>query len=482
MFAQAKQAGFSQKHFEQISFSKTLTTTKFALNEQPTATTSFPWENQQRPCDTILAPDKKRFWRGAWELMVAQVVPWSYNYFIRDAEFAHISFESIWHNMQFKNWEWDDNNFTTNQFGHPFQGNLYFSAYRSNGYNFWQSAPASLVGSYMWEVAGETHPAAPNDLVNTTLGGITLGEMTYRVSNLIVNNCHTGFGRQMEEISAFVINPMNGFNRILDGKWGRVMGQSNVRKPTHLAGRVDVGARRYAARAGDVVEKGDNEFYTRAKFEYGDPYSEFEKPFSNFVVMAEVGASDTAYLNTLYVNGTLAGWSLKETEEVTHVTSVTANYDYFHNTAFEYGGQSFHYNLLSDFKTGAKSHLKTNVGAGVVALAAVPDLYLYYGEGRDYDFSSGFCFRGGAEFIWAKKFYAALNYRGNLLATINGNSSDYFLSAALAELSYYVFENVSLNFDFGYFYVYGNYEDFADTKTKYPFVRASVGYRLGTKS
>src|SRR3954462_14518223 len=63
---------------------------------------------------------KKRFWRGSWELMLVQVIPWSFNYFVRDAEFAKITWESIAHNLKLSSWEWDDNNFKTNQFAHPY--------------------------------------------------------------------------------------------------------------------------------------------------------------------------------------------------------------------------------------------------------------------------------------------------------------------------------------------------------------------------
>src|SRR5262245_29753289 len=49
--------------------------------------------------DTLVI--KKRFWRASAELMLAQVIPWAYNYYVRDAEFAHISWESIGHNLKF---------------------------------------------------------------------------------------------------------------------------------------------------------------------------------------------------------------------------------------------------------------------------------------------------------------------------------------------------------------------------------------------
>lgn len=177
----------------------------------------------QVPFDSLYKP-KKRFARAAGELIVTQLIPWSFNRFARNAEFAKVSFKSIGENLKPSSWEWDDNNFKTNQFAHPYHGNLYFSTFRSNGYSFWQSAPAAFAGSFIWEIAGETHKPAPNDFINTSLGGIALGEMTYRLANKIVNNRATGAKRQLQEVMGLVINPVNGLNRILNGQWGRVYG------------------------------------------------------------------------------------------------------------------------------------------------------------------------------------------------------------------------------------------------------------------
>jgi hypothetical protein len=41
--------------------------------------------------------------------------------------------------------------------------------------------------------------------------------MTYRLANKLVNNNSTGIGRQASEVFAFLINPINGFNRIIKG-------------------------------------------------------------------------------------------------------------------------------------------------------------------------------------------------------------------------------------------------------------------------
>ena len=51
----------------------------------------------------------------------------------------------------------------------------------------------------MWEFCGEIEPPAINDLMATTFGGICIGEITHRVSNVILNDRKRGFGRFMRE-------------------------------------------------------------------------------------------------------------------------------------------------------------------------------------------------------------------------------------------------------------------------------------------
>ena len=106
--------------------------------------------------------------------------------------------------------------------------------------------------------------------------------MSFRISNLIVDNTQRGFKRQVNEVFGFLINPMNGLNRIIDGKWGRVCTNSPEFKPSVLNGNFDIGFRRFSQNINDVFTKGDNEFFVRASFIYGDPFLDYEKPFNSF--------------------------------------------------------------------------------------------------------------------------------------------------------------------------------------------------------
>lgn len=421
---------------------------------------------------------KKRFGRASWQLMTAQVIPWSFNYFIRDAEFAKISWESIGQNLKLSSWEWDDNNFKTNQFAHPYHGNLYYSAFRSNGYNFWQSAPAAFAGSLIWEIAGETHPPSPNDFINTSLGGISLGEMTYRLSNSIVNNKQRGFKRQTQEVFGFLINPMNGFNRILDGRWGKVHFGPVDTSRIPLSGTIDFGGRRFGERIKDVLTKGDNEFYMRARLQYGNMYEATKVPFHNFNITVEAGAGDSAYLNTVQVNGAITQWIKKETDNSRHFYTITMNYDYLNNSSFSYGGQSFNFKLLSQWNRQRKTKYFSNVGAGIIVLAAVPDDYLYYGEGRNYNFGPGVSIAAGGGININDKFTASVNYRGGWFITVNGNESSFFLNAASTDLRYQFSRRLSLGTEFGHYSLNGYYEKYNDVSKRWPFIRYSLGYKL----
>jgi hypothetical protein len=79
-------------------------------------------------------------------------------------------------------WVWDLDDFVVNQIGHPYQGSNYYNAGRANGLSFYESAAMAAFGSATWEFFGETNKASLNDYINTTLGGIAIGEALHRVA------------------------------------------------------------------------------------------------------------------------------------------------------------------------------------------------------------------------------------------------------------------------------------------------------------
>ncbi|MCD7927124.1 MAG: DUF3943 domain-containing protein [Bacteroides sp.] len=159
-------------------------------------TTSVTAQVLHRP-DSIYAftdprLQKKHPWRAAAETFGMNVGVWAFDRYVMNEDFANISIHTIRRNIK-NGFVWDNDQFSTNLFAHPYHGNLYFNAARSNGLTFWESAPYAFAGSLMWEIAAEVEPPAINDLMATTIGGIALGEMTHRMSSLVLDDSKRGF-------------------------------------------------------------------------------------------------------------------------------------------------------------------------------------------------------------------------------------------------------------------------------------------------
>ena len=152
---------------------------------------------------------------------------------IRGQVTARITPKTWWANME-QGWVWDLDDFAVNQVGHPYQGNNYFTTGRANGLSFYESAAVTAFGSATWEYYGETNHASLNDFINTTLGGIALGEMFHRTAWLVRDTRATGRGRLWNEIGATVLDPITGVNRFLRGDASRVTDKPADMVPSNL--------------------------------------------------------------------------------------------------------------------------------------------------------------------------------------------------------------------------------------------------------
>lgn len=425
--------------------------------------------------EKVVVP-KKRFGRAMIQLGLAELIPFTFDRYVTRVDYAKISFKTIGHNLKLSSWTWDNDEFQTNQFGHPYHGSLFFSSFRTNGYTFWESAPAVVVGSYLWETFAENQEPSPNDFINTSFGGIVLGETTYRLSNKIINNRSRGFKRQASEVLAFIVNPMNGLTRILDGKWGKVNHDPLANDSSKVSAEFDFGVRRYSQSNENLSTKGRFGWYGRVKLLYGNAYENYRTPFTNIYINAEFGKDDSSSVNIINVYGSLAGWRIRSGEHIRHLAVLSANYDYIRNQAFFYGAQSVKLNLMSEYKLSSGVKMNTLIGLGPVVLAAVPDKYRF--RGRDYDYTSGIGVSGAGGFSIDEKLFFSVNYRGGWLKTINGNSSHYFLHTVSSEIRYEFLRGLSFTFEPGYFRLEGNYRDYEDVNKKYPYLRTSFRYQV----
>jgi hypothetical protein len=420
-------------------------------------------------------PPGKRFWLAATGWVMAQAVPFAGNRFLRKSSFAKISSKSIIKNLSPKSQEWDDNNFLNNQFSHPFQGSLYFNALRSNGYNFWESVPAVYAGSLTWEIICETHPAAPNDFINTGLGGIVFGEMSNRLSGVLNRKTPKAGRRPIRPLMSGIFNPIYQLEEIAENKptW-----QNAVNEHPATALFMEVGSRTLTTRGKQAFTRSGRESFTRFDLTYGNPYTNSKVPFTHFTVVAEIGNSDSSGANALHIEGTmysrLSGGRMKARQSF----SISMNYDFYQNTLFNFGAQSIRANFRGTRPIGRNVVVETRAGGGVIVLAAVPNTYMFYGEGRNYDYCSGLGVQAGGTLNLAGKIVLNLEGEAGRVITVNGYKGTHDFYRTSATLHVTLVKNLAASFSNSLYFFKGNYEQFPGVSNHHNFRHLGIRYRL----
>ena len=315
-------------------------------------------------------------------------VPWGVNKWVRQNGISNTYPRTWWSNISGR-WEWDDNSFSINQFGHPLQGAMYYNGFRSNGYGFGTSAVAATVGSFLWECCFETKRAAVNDMITTAVGGMSVGEYAWRLSDLVLDNRSRGAARVFREAAAGIINPVRLAHRLARGEaWRR---GSNPTTPGTLSSRVSVGALQVSPRVAGVRTTLSGAALTGV-LEYGDPIDDLAgRPFSYFDVQGTLTSIADAGIYEIRGQANLAGRVLTP-RGATDRRAIAAllQYEYDDNRAFEYGAQKVALALVGQWGLGRRTTLLADATARGIILGAIgEEATVVSGEGRDYDFGTG---------------------------------------------------------------------------------------------
>jgi hypothetical protein len=273
-------------------------------------------------------PPAKNTALAAGEVLFVNLAMWQYSYWA-GADYAKISVDSIEDNFN-KGWIVDTDGFWTNQFGHPYEGSLFFNAARSTGHGPYESFAVSFIGSAFWESFMETQSPSVNDQITTPFGGSVFGEVLWRMYRLIMDSAGprpSGW----RKLGALAVNPLAGVNQALTGQ--RYHGPTLL--PTSWTGEFHFGTvigasltdERTGAREQDVGPWGN----LAAHVTYGlpgDPELRLKAPFDHFD--ARIGYSFTDAVEpsaSMLIRGLLVGDTLEPGDRPLGLWGLFTSYD-----------------------------------------------------------------------------------------------------------------------------------------------------------
>jgi hypothetical protein len=441
-------------------------------------------------------------WAAA-EVLAINMVSSGVNEYLRNANFNQISPRSWWENLE-HGFTFDDNEFRTNQYIHPFNGAAYYNSARANGLGYWTSSAYALGGAFFWECCGETHPMSFNDMVSTGIGGIAMGEMQYRLSSEILNNRSSGKGRFFRELGAFVVDPVRGFNRLVSGRSGAQHDNPTDRidwRPPNSQNLLMIGWR--AIGEGESISENTKNYLNIAyDHSYGSPFdNKRHKPFDHMDVTLQMSANEKVPLNVVRISGDLWDHKFGGEEQANHVFAITQRFDYMNNTAYEFGGQSLGAALYSRFRLGDVTALTTRVDGLYMILGAVNSEYAVIADVpdrerlREYDYGPGLGGSAAATFSRKGRPLLALAYRFQWLDVRNGSvyskgdsslgsDADHYIQAAGARVVAPIYRNLGLGVDGSVFLRKSRYSlpGFRDIDQRNPQLRVFLTFHTGGSS
>jgi hypothetical protein len=240
---------------------------------------------------------------------------------------------TAWRHLAKGPWGFDGDSFQVNQLQHPYQGAVYQGFARSAGLGFWESSVYTFLGSFAWEVAGETTKPSINDQVASGIGGSLLGEPLFRMASLVLEDGgdHPGFWR---ELGATVISPPTGFNRLVFGD--RFKGVFPSNNPTTFT-RVRFGATLTDHLVGisdnNVDQKEATLDYTLA---YGLPGKDgytYDRPFDYFDFQFTATSGKNGFENFM-TRGLLLGKKYEAGDDYRGVWGLYGSFDYISPQVF----------------------------------------------------------------------------------------------------------------------------------------------------
>lgn len=379
---------------------------------------------------TDIAYYSKNNWYRAGAITVGfNVGLWAFDRYVKKGDYAYISLNSMRRNFK-KGFIWDNDNLETNMFAHPYHGNLHFNAGRANGLNYWESGGLALTGSAMWEMFMENEYPSTNDIIATPIGGMAIGEVFFRTSDLILDDRQTGPSRFGLEFASFLISPMRGLTRIMTGDaWKKRNTSGKQFGVPDVSLEVSMGIR--ALEFEDpVIDKGLG-FATNINVEYGDRFeAETNKPYDYFTFKTNInGQGSQPILSQLNIMGRLYSAELIDNSKDFLSLGIYQHFDYYDSDTISKVSSRIPYKISTPAAFGVglihkskrfknwvfDSYAHFNA---ILLGATLSDHYIL--DDRNYNLASGFGWKLGANLAYKDIFSISLNDEGYRMFTWKG--------------------------------------------------------------
>jgi hypothetical protein len=399
-------------------------------------------EGAKQTSQSTEQPAAREFWVALGEVTAVNVVVWSFDRYVLDADYARISLNSWEKNLR-TGFVWDSDVFGTNQFAHPYHGGLYYNAARDNGFGYLGSSLFTLLGSIQWELFAETEPPSINDLANTTLGGIALGEILYQLSSEVLDDDATGLRRLGHELLGAAVSPSRGFNRLVHGDSWRVGSPPHEESPSR--GITVVGQIGYLKLAnGEALTKGSDQLFAQLVLRDGDPvYEELRRPFDAYSVEAQFTTKEHRLVSHAQIQGALAATPLVTTESARLVLGALQHFNYTNVQAYEVGGQSFSGSILYARRLSAESSLRAALHLKGVVLGGISSEHAV-SMGRSYDYGPGLDLQIEARYLHHGWEIATAEAGIAWIDTLNGSDGQHLFIAGKVQVDFPVYRSLGL--------------------------------------
>lgn len=399
-----------------------------AINQQLQAQDVWIQKEQSPMVDSVFRVNP---YRPVAMIAGTNILIWSFNRFVANEPWARVNMSTISNNM-IKGFTWDSDGLETNMFSHPFHGNLYYNAARSNGLNYWQCIPYTFFGSMSWEFMAENEPASVNDLFATSIGGLALGEMTHRLSYKILDESSVGWERVGREVAAGIINPIGFINRLVEGKVGRRRARGYYRPYDNDDVSVSLGVGTTFISESSAPYKGGGAGVLDLNITYNDPFElTYPVPYEYFKLDASFNViGSQPFVGKLNSLGLLYGKHYDPIPGHKMLVGAFQHLSYYDSKSGIKGSEvipfkfaapaSFGGGMLYNMKNSNQSiDLKFGIVLNGIIMGGSATDYEHVGE-RDYNFGSGFStlvnteltFKNKASFHLGAELYQLYTWKG----------------------------------------------------------------------